>query len=114
MVTINDGYCSLAPSSSHLLVRSTWARTVLSKIDNDRCLQSLDRTQWYRLSRSDLLDEQYRKKFQQFDEDEETTAFIEQSHKKSENIPLQMIYSLLTSLFTLFITRTSGRNITNT
>lgn len=113
MMNINDGYCSLVPSTSHLLIHSTWARTILSKIDNDRCLQSLDRTQWYRLSRSDLIDEQYRKRFQQFNEDEETTTFIKQSQKKSDMIPLQIIYSLLTSLFTIFITKTSGRTITN-
>lgn len=102
-----DGSCSSA--ISHLPIRSTLARTVLSKIEYDRCLQSFDRNQWYQLSRIDLLDERVREKFHRFHEDEETRIFLSESRKKSDNIPLQLIFNLLTAFFTFFITRTSGR-----
>jgi hypothetical protein len=110
-MTTNNEYCSSCQHASYLPVRSTWARAVLNKIENDRCLQTIDRTQWYRLSHSDRLHDQYRERFYQFYEDEETTAFMKQSEEKSDHIPLQIIQSLLTSLLTLFITRTSGRII---
>ena len=37
-----------------------------------------------RLSRNDLLYDEYREYFYEFNEDEETTAFIKQSEQKSE------------------------------
>ena len=106
---MNNEYCSLCQPTYHTPVRSTWARAVLNKIENDRCLQSIDRTQWYRLSNSELLDEKYRERFYQLNEDEETRAFLRQSEEKSDNVPLQIMQSLLTSLLTIFITRTSGK-----
>ncbi len=109
-MTTNNEYCQ---QTSYLPIRSTWARAVLNKIESDRCLQRIDRNQWYRLSRSDLLHDEYRERFYEFHEDEETTAFIKQSEEKSDNVPIQIIHSLLTSLLTLFITRTSGMIISN-
>ena len=106
MLRTNNEYCS--HTTSYLPIRSTWARAVLNKIENDRCLENLDRNQWYSLSNNNLLDEKYRKYFHQFHEDEETTIFIKQSQEKSDNIPLQIIQSFLTTFLTLFITRTSG------
>ena len=111
MIELNNAYCSSYSHTSPFLVRSTWARTVLNKQENDRCLKSIDRNQWYRLSYSERLDEQYRERFDQFAEDEETTAFIQQCEEKSDNIPLQIIQNILTSFLTLFITRTSGMEI---
>jgi hypothetical protein len=105
MMNTNNEYCQ---HSCQLPLRSTWARAVLNKIENDRCLEKIDRNKWYRLSRSDLLHDEYREQFHQFHEDEETTAFIKQSKEKSDNVFLQMFHSLFTSLLTLFITRTSG------
>ena len=95
--------------SSPPILRSSWARGVLHKIEHDRCLAKIDRSRWYRLSRSNLLHEEFKEKFQQFDEDEETKDFLQQSKAKSESIPKQIVQSLLLSLFTLFITRTSGK-----
>jgi hypothetical protein len=98
----------LSTNCQHLPPRSTWARAVLNKIENDRYLQTIDRNQWYYLSHSDLLHDEYRECFYQFHEDEETKQFLKQSQEKSDNVFLQMFNSLLTSLLTLFITRTSG------
>jgi 2-polyprenyl-3-methyl-5-hydroxy-6-metoxy-1,4-benzoquinol methylase len=108
MMTTNNEYCQ---QTSYLPIRSTWARAVLNKIESDRCLQNIDRNQWYRLSRSDLLLDEYRERFYEFHEDEETTAFIKQSEEKSDNVPIQIIHSLFTSLLTLFITRTSANGL---
>jgi len=107
MINTNE-YCTHCQQSTYLHVRSTWTKAVLNKIENDRCLDNMDRSQWYRLSHNDLLYDEYRQVFYEFNEDEETTEFIKQSQEKSDNIPLQIIHSLLTSLLTLFITRTSG------
>lgn len=109
MLTTNNEHCSYCQPSTHLPIRSTWARAVLNKVESDRCLQTIDRNQWYRLSHQDLLYEQYREYFYEFSEDEETSTFIRQSIDKSDNIPLQIIQSIFTSLLTFFITRTSGR-----
>ena len=108
MITMTNNYCSSCEHLSSLPIRSTWARAVLNKIESDRCLAKIDRTQWYQLSNKHLLDNQYQKYFQQFNEDKETTDFIQQSITKSDNVPLQIFQSLLTTLLTLFITRTSG------
>jgi hypothetical protein len=108
MITNSNEYCSYSQPSTYLPIRSRWARAVLYKVENDRCLQNIDRSKWYRLSHSDLLYDEYRQVFHEFNEDKETTEFIKQSQEKSNNIPLQIIHSLLTSLLTLFITRTSG------
>jgi len=113
MMTTNNEYCSYCQQTSYLPVRSTWARAILNKIESDRCLQNIDRSQWYRLSHSDLLHDKYREYFYEFHEDEETKAFIKQSQEKSDNVPLQMIHSLFISLLTLFITRTSGIVMSN-
>jgi len=108
MLANSNDYCSYCQQSNYIPIRSTWARAVLNKIENDRCLQNIDRREWYRLSRTDLLHENYRERFYEFHEDEDTKKFIKQSEEKSDNVPLQIIHSLLTSLLTLFITRTSG------
>lgn len=113
MITTNNEYCSHCQQTTYLPVRSTWARAVLNKIENDRCLKNIDRTQWYRLSNEDLLLEKYQERFYEFYEDQETTAFIKESERKSDIIPLQVIQSLLTSLLTIFITRTSGKDVPN-
>ena len=96
------------PSVSPWTLRSSWARGILNKIEHDRCLAKIDRTRWYRLSRSNLLDDEFQSKFVQFDEDEETQRFLERSKEKSENILLQIVQSFLLSFLTLFMTRTSG------
>lgn len=108
MISTNNDYC-YCQHSSYALVRSTWARAVLNKVQSDRCLKSIDRTKWYHLSHNNLLHDQYRQYFQELYEDEETTAFIKQSETKSDNIPLQIFHSILTSLLTLFMARTSGK-----
>lgn len=108
MLTSNNNYCSHCHQSPVVPLRSTWARAALNKIENDRCLKRIDRSVWYRLPNPDLLQNEYRECFQELYEDEETTKFIKQSIEKSDNVPLQIIQSILTSLLTLFITRTSG------
>ncbi|CAF0842731.1 unnamed protein product [Adineta ricciae] len=104
-------YCTNCHQSSYPLVRSSWARAALIKIENDRCLKSIDRTKWYRLSRSDLLHDEYRERFYQLNEDEDTQFFLKQSEEKSENVFLQMIHTLFASLLTLFMTRTSANGL---
>ncbi|UJR20955.1 hypothetical protein I4U23_024062 [Adineta vaga] len=112
MMTNMNEYCSnCQQSSSYPMVRSTWARAALNKIENDRCLQAIDRTKWYRLSRHDLLDDEYQERFYELNEDEDTKQFIKQSEEKSENVFLQIIHSFMTSLLTLFITRTSANGL---
>ncbi|CAF0998144.1 unnamed protein product [Adineta steineri] len=111
MITNSNEYCSYCQQSSYASVRSTWARAVLNKIENDRCLKNIDRNKWYRLSRSDLLHNEYRERFYEFNEDEDTTQFLKQSEEKSDNIPIQIFNSLLTTLLTLFITRTSANGL---
>lgn len=101
--------CSCCQQSNYSPVRSSWARAVLSKIENDQNLENIDRRVWYRLTRSDLLRDEYREFFHEFHEDEETTKFIEESQLKSDNIPVQILHSLASSLLTWFITRTSGK-----
>jgi len=105
---ITNEYCSSCDRLSSLPIRSTWARSVLHKIDNDRCLAKLDRSQWYRLTNENLLDKNYRAYFQQFNEDEETKAFLRQCTDKSENLPLQIVHKLILSFLLLFMSRTSG------
>jgi hypothetical protein len=104
-MTTNLDYC---PLSTHWPVRSIWARAVLNRIENDRCLEKIDRQRWYRLSNKNRLHADYRHVIHEFNLDDETHAFIKQSEEKSDNIPMQIIQSVLTSLLTLFITRTSG------
>ncbi|CAF1225440.1 unnamed protein product [Rotaria sordida] len=113
MTTTNEycSYCQSSSSSSYIPLRSTWARAVLNKIQNDKCLKNINRNKWYRLSHQNLLYDEYRKYFHEFYEDEETITFIKQSEKKSDNIPLQIIHSILTSLLTLFMTRTSANGL---
>lgn len=108
----NSPHCSSHsfPSVSPWTLRSSWARGILNKIENDRCLAKIDRTRWYRLSRSNLLDDEFESKFVQFDEDEETKRFLKRSKDKSENVPIQIVQSFLLSFLTLFMTRTSGTN----
>jgi hypothetical protein len=113
MMTTNNEYCSFCQQTSSLPIRSTWARAVLNKIESDRCLENIDRNEWYRLSNKNLLNNEYREFFHEFHEDEETTAFIKQSQEKSDNVPIQIIHSIFTSLLTLFITRTSGTIISD-
>ncbi|CAF0751428.1 unnamed protein product [Adineta steineri] len=79
----------------------------LNCIANDRCLKNIDRNKWYRLSRNDLLHNEYRERFYELNEVEDTTKFLKQSEEKSDKAPIQIISSLLTSLLTLFITLTS-------
>jgi len=107
MITNNE-CCSYCQKSSYLPVRSSWARAVLSKVENDQHLENIDRRTWYRLTRSDLLHDEYRECFQELHEDEATTAFLEQSQIKSDNIPVQILHSFASSLLTIFIARTSG------
>ncbi|CAF5220945.1 unnamed protein product, partial [Rotaria magnacalcarata] len=107
MITTSNEYCSYCQHSSFVPLRSTWARAVFNKMESDRCLKNIDRNKWYRLSRYDLLRNEYQQCFEQLYEDEETTVFIKESENRSDNVPLQIIHSLLTSLLTLFITRTS-------
>ncbi|CAF5171174.1 unnamed protein product, partial [Rotaria sp. Silwood1] len=64
-----------------------------------------------RLERSDLLRDEYRVLFHELHEDEETTKFIEQSQEKSDNIPVQILHSLASSLLTIFIARTSANGL---
>jgi hypothetical protein len=84
---------------------------VLSKVESNERLASVDRSAWYRLARSDLLHEDHRALFVQLDEDQETKAFLEQSEDKSDNIPVQMLHGLFSSILTVFIARTSGKSI---
>ncbi|CAF2404073.1 unnamed protein product [Rotaria sp. Silwood2] len=111
MMTTNNEYCSYCQPSSYVPLRSTWARAVFNKMQSDKCLKKIDRNKWYRLSRQDLLYDEYREYFHEFHEDEETTTFIKQSEQKSDNIPLQIIHSILTSLLTFFMTRTSANGL---
>jgi hypothetical protein len=108
-MTSNNECCSYCQQSSYLPVRSSWARVALSKVESDQRLENIDRRTWYRLVRSDLLHNEYRELFQELHEDEATTAFLEQSQIKSDNIPVQILHSLASSLLTVFIARTSGK-----
>lgn len=108
MASSNHESCAQCQHSSYLPVRSNWARAVLSKIESNERLANIDRGAWYRLARSDLLHEDYRALFVQLDEDQETKAFLEQSEDKSDNIPVQILHSLFSSILTVFIARTSG------
>lgn len=107
-MTNNNQCCSCCEQSSYLPVRSSWARAVLSKIESDQQLEGIDRRAWYRLPRKDLLRDELRSLFHEFHEDEDTAKFIEESQNKSDNIPLQILHSVASSLLTIFIARTSG------
>lgn len=104
---MNTDYCPRTVTSNYP-VRSSLARAVLTKIDNDRCLKQIDRNQWYLLSRPELIDDQYRHSFDKFHEDQDTKLFIKQSEDKSDSIFMQIIQSFLLTLLTLFMSRTSG------
>jgi hypothetical protein len=110
-MTANNECCSYCKQSSYLPVRSSWARAALTKVESDQHLENIDRRLWYRLARSDLLQEEFRERFEELYEDAETTAFIEKSQEKSDNIPVQILHSLAGSLLNLFIARTSGLRI---
>jgi hypothetical protein len=113
-MTSNNECCSICKQqSSYLPVRSSWARAALAKVENDRSLENIDRSAWYRLLRSDLLRDEYREVFHEFHEDAETTAFLENSQEKSDNIPVQLLHSLASTVLTVFIARTSGILINN-
>jgi hypothetical protein len=112
MTTATDqDSCPHCQQSSYLPVRSSWARIALNKVTSDQRLQTIDRHAWYRLTRNDLLSDEYRVLFDELDEDDETRAFLEQSQDKSDNIPVQMLHSLVSTILTAFIARTSGRLI---
>jgi hypothetical protein len=110
-MTDNNNCCPQCQQQTYLPVRSSWARAALSKVQSDQHLENIDRRAWYRLSRSDLLKDEYRALFQELYEDAETTAFLEASETKSDNIPVQILHSLASSLLTMFIARTSGMSI---
>ncbi|CAF2649103.1 unnamed protein product [Rotaria sp. Silwood2] len=110
-MTSNNECCSCCQQSTYLPVRSAWAKAVLSKVESDQRLEDIDRRTWYHLVRSDLLCDEYRALFQELHEDEETTKFIEQSQEKSDNIPVQILHSLASSLLTIFIARTSANGL---
>ncbi|CAF1453517.1 unnamed protein product [Adineta steineri] len=110
-MTSNNDSCPYCEKSSYLPVRSHWARAVLSKIDNDQHLENIDRRIWYRLTHSDRLREEYSALFQELHEDEETTAFLEESQAKSDNIPVQVLHSLASTVLTVFIARTSANGL---
>lgn len=108
-MTTDCEYCSQCQQASYLPIRSTWARVALTKIESDQELENIDRTAWYRLAQIDLLRDEYRPFFHELSEDEDTTAFLKQSQAKSDNIPVQILHSLASSLLTVFIARTSGK-----
>ena len=107
-MTTNSECCAYCQQSSILPVRSSWARAVLTKVESDQQLENIDRRTWYRLIRSDLLKEEYRKHFHELHEDEATTAFLEKSQEKSDNLPVQLLHSIASTVLTVFIARTSG------
>ncbi|CAF2045488.1 unnamed protein product [Rotaria magnacalcarata] len=107
----NNECCSQCQKTSYLPVRSSWAKAALTRIESDQHLADIDRRAWYRLTRSDLLLEELRELFHEFHEDEETTEFIDQSQNRSDNIPLQVLHSLASSLLTVFIARTSANGL---
>ncbi len=107
-MTTNCECCSHYQQPSYLPVRSSWARAVLTKVESDQQLENIDRRTWYRLTHSDLLRDEYRELFQELREDEETTAFLDQSQLRSDNLPVQILHSLASTLLTVFIARTSG------
>ena len=107
MTTSSDD-CPYCQQSSYLPVRSYWARAVLSKVENDQHLESIDRRGWYRLAHIELLRDEHRTLFHELHEDEETKTFLQQSQEKSDNIPIQILHSVASSLLTVFIARTSG------
>lgn len=109
MTDSNHESCPYCQQTSYLPVRSGWARIALSKVESNQRLENIDRRVWYRLARPDLLDEHYRSLFEEFHEDEDTKAFLEQSQEKSDNLPVQMLHSFASSILTMFIARTSGR-----
>lgn len=111
--TTNHESCPYCQRTSYLPVRSGWARVALTKIESNQRLENLDRTAWYRLKRLDLLQDDYRPSFEEFHEDEDTKAFLERSQEKSDNLPVQMLHSIASSILTMFIARTSGslRNV---
>lgn len=104
----NSECCAYCQKSPYLMGRSRWVQAAIIKSENDQYLESIDRRTWYRLTRIDLLHDEYRKVFQEFHDDEETKAFLEQSQAKSNNLPVQILHSLASSFLTLFIARTSG------
>lgn len=104
----NSECCPCCQQSSYLPARSFWVRTMLSKIENDQNLENIDRRKWYRLLRRDLLRDDFRELFHELNEDADTTAFLEQSQAKSDNIPVQILHSLASSVLNVFIARTSG------
>ena len=110
-MTTNNDHCPYCQQSSYLPVRSYWARAVLAKVENDQHLENIDRRTWYQLARMDLLRDEYRALFHELHDDAETKVFLEQSQEKSDNIPVQILHSLASSLLTVFIARTSGLHI---
>ena len=108
MSTTNTECCSQCRPTSYLPVRSSWARAVLTKVESNQRLQDVDRRAWYRFLRAELLRDEYRALVEELHEDEETSAFLEQSQDKSDNIPVQVLHSLVSSMLTMFIARTSG------
>ena len=108
MTDNNHESCRYCQQTSYLPVRSGWARVALTKIESNQRLDNIDRTTWYRLKHFDQLEEEYRSLFEEFNEDEDTKAFIEQSQAKSDNLPVQMLHSIASSFLTMFIARTSG------
>lgn len=105
----NHESCPYCQKTSYLPVRSGWARVALTKIESNQRLENLDRTVWYRLKQLDLIDDEYRSLFEQFNEDEDTKVFLEQSQTKSDNLPVQMLHSIASTILTMFIARTSGQ-----
>ncbi|CAF0769143.1 unnamed protein product [Didymodactylos carnosus] len=91
--------------------RSTWARAVYNKIQNDRCLEDIDHRIWYKLENNNLLLENIRPLFIQFNEDNDTKEFLQKSYEKSEWLLTQLFHSVVTSLLTLFLTRTSTNGL---
>lgn len=98
--------------ANYYRARTRLAQIALDKLKNDDDLYQIDRNQWYQwdLAELPLL---IAEKFIKFNEDTETSQFIEQSHLKSEYFLTQLFHSLVLSFFKIFMNITSINGLLN-
>ncbi|KAK3085757.1 hypothetical protein FSP39_008239 [Pinctada imbricata] len=87
-------------------IRSPLARAVYNRIVEDQCQRDDDHHYWYSFN-TELLPDYLRQKFIQFDQDKETSDFLENCYEKADWVFTQIGHSITKSILGWFMTPTS-------
>ncbi|XP_037086028.1 methyltransferase-like protein 9 [Pollicipes pollicipes] len=87
-------------------LRSAIGKSLYEKIKSDEQLKLMDKSQWYAVDLSQV-DPSHAELFLPLGVDDETEAFLERCHEKSDWIFSQLWHSVVKAVLTVFMTHTS-------